>query len=33
MKALREMKDGRGAGGRRKVARIVASVGVMIRVQ
>jgi hypothetical protein len=29
VKALREIMEGRGAGGRRKVERIVASVGAM----
>jgi hypothetical protein len=30
VKALREMKEGRGAGGKRKLERIVASVGAMV---
>jgi hypothetical protein len=30
VKAFREIMEGRGAGGRRKVERIVASVGAMV---
>lgn len=30
MKAWREIREGRGAGGRRKVERIVASVGAIV---